>query len=288
MGRVTAVILAAGYGSRLLPITRCVPKEMLPLVDRPAIDLIVEELVEAGVDRIMVITSRRKGPLDAWFDRDPELEAALAGRPDRLALAQPRDVEVVFARQRRMGGTGDALRLARSFAGSGPVVVAYPDDLFGRPNCTAQLLEIYRQTGCSVLAASDGSHLDLTRYGVLDVGPTDGSSLPLRRIVEKPPAGQAPSSLVSWGRYVFAPEFFERLEADAAAHQGPGELYHVGAVNALAAEGRVRARVVDAERFDTGTSLAYARTFIELALRRPDIGPELGAWLRDRMERGDV
>jgi UTP--glucose-1-phosphate uridylyltransferase len=279
------VILAAGYGTRLLPVTRVVPKELLPIVDRPAIDLVVQELVDAGVTDLLVIGSRRKTTLDDWFDRDPELEAACADSPDKLARLAPPGVRTTFVRQPRMAGTGAALMLARTFAGSDPIVVAYPDDLFGEPNCTAQLLEVHRATGGSVLAASDGAHLDLSRYGVLDV--ELGERWPrLHRIVEKPAPGTEPSTLVSWGRFVFTPDLFDALEASHQGHAG-GEFFHVGAIDALAARGRVHVRVIDAPRWDTGTAQGYVQTVIEAALARPEMGPALRTWLRERLERDD-
>jgi UTP--glucose-1-phosphate uridylyltransferase len=267
-----AVIVAAGYGTRFLPITRCVPKEMLPIVDRPAIALVIDELVEAGVDRLLVITSRRKRAMEDWFDRDPELEAALSGDARKLALIEPPDVRVEFVRQQTMGGTGDALLLAREFAGDDPVVVAYPDDLFGPGNPTRELVDAWRTTRTSVLLAQPIEG-DVSRYGVLDV---DGGKL--RKIVEKPAPGAEPSHLVSWGRYLFTPDFFESLAALRRNHTA-GEYYHIGAINALAARGRVHVHVTTAPRRDIGTPLGYVQAVIEAGLARPDIGPELRAWL---------
>jgi UTP--glucose-1-phosphate uridylyltransferase len=271
---VKGVIVAAGYGTRFLPITRVVPKEMLPIVDRPALDLVVQELVEAGVDDLLVVTSHRKKAIEDWFGRDPVLEAALPGDP---RLVPPR-VHARFVYQERMTGTGDALLLAKAFAGADPVLVAYPDDLFGSPNVSAQLVETWRKTGRSVLAADDLVGQDVSRYGVLDVLP-DGDGLRLKWLVEKP--ARPPSTLVSYGRYLFTPEFFAALEADRRNHL-QGEFYHVGAINALAAAGLVAVAVVKAPRFDTGTPLGYLQTVIAHGLDRPDIGPALRAWLDQR------
>lgn len=267
------VLVAAGYGTRFLPVTRCVPKEMLPIVDRPALSLVVDELVDAGVDRLLVITSRRKRAIEDWFDRDPELEQALAGDERKRALIEPPDVHVEFVRQPTMGGTGDALLLAREFAGDDPVLVAYPDDLFGPGNVSAELVETWRTTRTSVLLAQALAG-DVSRYGVLDV---DGDRV--RRIVEKPAAGTEPSRLVSWGRYLFAPDFFEALAAGRRGHSG-GEYFHIGAINALAARGRVSVRTTSVPRHDTGTPLGYVQAVVEAALERPDLGPPLRAWLR--------
>ncbi|HMV68426.1 MAG TPA: UTP--glucose-1-phosphate uridylyltransferase [Myxococcota bacterium] len=277
---IKGVIVAAGYGTRLLPVTRVVPKELLPLVDRPCIASVIDELVAAGVEDVLIITSRRKRTLDDWFDRDPELEAALAGSP-RLPSALPQGVRATFVRQPRMGGTGDALMLAREFAANDPVIVAYPDDLFDPPGAAVELVDVFRRTGTSVLSAAhvDG---DVSRYGVLDVAPGPGDVV-VRRIVEKPAPGTEPSQIVSLGRYLYTPELFDALERHKPATPR-GEYYPMDATNELAAAGRMHAAMVAVTRYDTGSALGYAQTFIEFALRRPDMGPELSRWLRGRLD----
>ena len=152
---IKRVIVAAGYGTRFLPVTRVVPKELLPVVDRPAIDLVVEELVDAGITDILLITSRRKRAIEDWFDHDMELEGVFRaeGAFAKLRRAQPPRVRVTTVRQQEMRGTGHALLLARDFAGDDPVVVCFPDDLFGSPNLTAQLVARHQVTGGCVLAA---------------------------------------------------------------------------------------------------------------------------------------
>jgi len=280
------VILAAGYGTRFLPVTRVVPKELLPLVDRPAIDLVVQEMLDAGIETIVVITSRRKGAVDAWFDHDMELEAVFRheGAEAKLAKAQPPDVGVAFVRQRAMLGSGHAILDAAPFLGDDPFVVAYPDDLFGAPSCTAQLVETWRETGCSVLSAHDLPDADLSRYGVLDVQ-GEGPVRPVRRLVEKPPPGEAPSSLVSLGRYLYTSEFLDALKAHWERHDASkGEYYPMAATNALAGAGKVVARVVDAPRWDTGTPLGYLQAVTDAALARDDVGPAFRVWLQERLK----
>lgn len=287
MKDIVGVIVAAGYGTRFLPITRVVPKELLPLVDRPAIDFIVEELVNAGVSRIVVITSRRKKSLDDWFDHDAELEAVFTreGATQKLAKAQPPKVPVQFVRQTEMAGTGDALLRIRDAVGDHPFIVAYPDDIFGEPNCSAQLIETWRETGKSVMSAMDLTGQDVSRYGVLDAAPA-GSHFNVKAIVEKPPKGTEPSHLISLGRYLYTPAIFEHLDAARAKHT-TGEFYPTDAVNTLAAAGGVVARVVDAPRWDTGVPLGYVQAMIDVALRRDDIGGEVRAWLTERLAQPD-
>jgi len=283
---VKGVIVAAGYGSRLLPITRVVPKELLPLVDRPAIDFIIDEFVQAGITDVLLITSRRKRALEDWFDRDPELDAAFRadGATHKLERARPPAIRAYSVRQAQMGGTGDALRLVRSFAGDDPVVVAYPDDLFAGPNVSSALIDAWSQTGASVLIAQDLSGTDVSRYGVLDAE-RDGDLLRVRGIVEKPAPGTEPSHWVTYGRYLYTPAFFERLEVHAAQHlaHGQGELYPMGAMEDLARQGRLVSAILQGSRRDTGTTLGYVQAFVEEALARPDVGPELRDWLQEKL-----
>lgn len=281
---VKGVILAAGYGSRFLPVTRCVPKEMLPIVDRPAIDYVVQEMIGAGIEEILVITSRRKRAVEDWFDRDPELEAVFGAEEayDKLALSRPPPVKVTFMRQQQMQGTGQALLLARNFAGDDPVILAFPDDLFGAPNCSAELVQTWQQTGCSVLSAVDLAGQDVSRYGVMDVSEVDGV-LRVDRIVEKPRRGTEPSTLVSLGRYLFTPDIFPALEAGLAQHDGKGEYFATEGINRLAEQGRVVARVVEAKRYGTGKPLEYLQTVVEVALLHPELKDDFRTWLRQTL-----
>lgn len=276
---VKGVIVAAGYGTRFLPVTRVVPKELLPLVDRPALDVVVQEMADAGIEDLLVITSRRKRAVEDWFDHDAELEAVFRaeGATAKLARAQPTGMRVQFVRQRHMGGTGHALLLARTFAGDDPVVVAYPDDLFTGANCTAELIDTWRATGHTVLSAQDLTGEDVSRYGVLDASP-EGAHWRVRGIVEKPPAGAEPSSLVSLGRYLYTPEVFPLLAAGIAKHPS-GEFYPMDAINSLAAQGRVVARTTAATRHDTGAPLGYLQAVVHFGLAHPDHGDAFRAWL---------
>ncbi len=281
--KVRGVILAAGYGSRFLPITRTIPKEMLPIIDRPCLDLVVQEMVDAGIEDILIITSRRKKALDDWFDRDPELEHAFeaSGAAHKLAKAHPPQVRVQFVRQQRMQGTGGALMLARDFAGDDPVLVAFPDDLFGQPNASAQLLAAAERSGCSVMAALDMHGQDVSAYGVMDVE-QDDVGLKVNGIIEKPAPGTEPSSLISLGRFVYFPDMFDALVQTFEGHQG-GEFYPMAALELLAEAGRLRAEVIHARRWDTGTPLGYLEAVIDHALDDPHIGEAFRQLLASRL-----
>ena len=182
------VIVAAGYGTRFLPVTKTIPKEMLPLVTRPSIEFIVEEFLASGIDEILFITSRRKKALEDYFDREVELESAFraAGDLKKLAAIAPAKASFFFVRQPEMRGTGHALLLARPFTGGEPFVVAYPDDLhFGEKPLSLQLIETWKKTGCTVLATLHDPP-DINRYGVISIA-ADGFHV--TDIVEKPPGG---------------------------------------------------------------------------------------------------
>jgi len=271
------VILAAGYGTRCLPWTKTMPKEMIPLVDRPSIDFVVAEFVASGVDEILVVTSRRKKALEDWFDREIELETALAGPTDaaKRARLEPTRARVFFTRQPEMRGTGDAMLLARPFVGDEPFVLAYPDDLHvGEPPLARQLIETWERTGCTVLATLHDPP-DINRYGVISIA-ADG--LHVTDIVEKPPKGREPSKEASIGRFLYAPGFLAELAEQRKRH-GSGEFFHTPAVQALAKRGAVVFRRVEGVRLDTGEPAGYLEAVLRYASSRPDLAPALEAAL---------
>lgn len=258
------IIVAAGYGTRFLPVTKTVPKEMLPVVNVPSISFIVDEFVKSGIEDIIVISSRRKKALEDFFDREVELEGIFEKEGKEAGLrkiAPPANVRFAFVRQQRMMGTGHALLQVKGLVGKDPCVVAYPDDLhLGDPPLAAQLIETYRRTGCSVMA---GFHEvgDVSRYGVLDLE-ADGEKV--RGIVEKPAPGTEPSREVSIGRYLYTGEFFDYLEEGWAKHEG-GEYFHVYALNELMKRGKVVYRRLSGERLDTGEPEGYLDAILRYA-----------------------
>lgn len=284
---IKGVIVAAGYGTRFLPITKCVPKEMLPLVDRPAIDFIVEEFVAAGIEDVLVISSRRKKSLEDWFDRDVELEERFLaeGATEKMNRVRPPRIQAHFVRQQQMRGTGDALLLARSFAGDEPVVVAFPDDIFplvdGVAGCTEQLIAAHKKTGTSVIATADYSGQDVSAYGVLDVRQSE-NGLIVDKIVEKPSPGEEPSSWISLGRYLYTADLFARLEAGLANH-GEGEFYPMDALNSMADEGKLFAVDYKGPRWDTGNVAGYLEAVLDEAMRRPELARVLRGWVSKRL-----
>jgi len=179
-----------------------------------------------------------------------------------------------------MRGTGHAMLLAKEFAGDDPVVVAYPDDLFGAPNLSAELIAVHRRTGGTVLSSLNLPNEDMSRYGVLYLA-EDGQRV--RRIVEKPSPGTAPSTMVSMGRYLYTPEVFDLLAEGLCSHE-EGEFYPQDAINALAEQGRVFACPIVGERYDTGTPLAYVQTVVRRLLHHPTHGAPFAEWLQRQMD----
>lgn len=282
------IILAAGYGTRFLPITKTIPKEMLPLGTRPAIDYVVQEYLAAGVTDLLIINSRRKKALEDYYDREAELEAVFTAENKAANLAKvspPREARFYFLRQSRMGGTGDAVLLAREFAGDDPCVLAFPDDLhFGSVPLARQLFDVHTRTGNAVLALEERpAGEDISRYGVAAVA---GSGEPLRvtGLVEKPPTGTEPSRFISIGRFLITPATFDALAAEHALHQD-GEFYLTAALDRLAKQGGVSGCVYEGERLDTGEPLGYYQAMTRFILQDPEVGPGFADYLRGLLER---
>jgi UTP--glucose-1-phosphate uridylyltransferase len=274
------VIVAAGYGTRFLPVTKTIPKEMLPLIDRPAIDFIVEEFIQSGIEDILVISSRRKKALEDYFDREIELETLFRseGAWDKLSRIQAPAANIFFTRQTEMRGTGHALLCARAFCADEPFVVAYPDDLhFGEVPLARQLIDKYSRTGCAVMSTLHDPP-DLERYGVLALAE---DRLHVTDIVEKPAPGNEPSREASIGRYLYTPDFFKHLEEGWKAHlagPAPGsEYFHVYALKQLMDAGRVVYHTIEGERLDTGAPAGYLRALLRYASTDPELAGEIRA-----------
>ena len=272
------VIVAAGYGTRFLPVTKTIPKEMLPLVTRPSIDFIVDELLASGIREILFITSRRKKAIEDYFDREVELETTFraAGDQKKLAAIAPAKASFFFVRQPEMRGTGHALLLARPFTANEPFVVAYPDDLhFGEKPLSLQLIETWKRTGCTVLATLHDPP-DINRYGLISIA-ADG--LHVTDIVEKPAKGAEPSREASIGRFLYTPDFLDQL-AEEWSHHDSGEFFHTPAVRSLAQRGRVVFHRVQGERLDTGEPAGYLEAIIRYARGVPELNAVLERTLR--------
>ncbi|MBF9018853.1 MULTISPECIES: UTP--glucose-1-phosphate uridylyltransferase [unclassified Oceanispirochaeta] len=263
------IIVAAGYGTRFLPVTKTIPKEMLPLINKPSISFIIEEFIQSGIKDIIIISSRRKKVLEDFFDREIELESVFKkeGATAKLESITPGNARFAFIRQMEMMGTGHALLQAAPLIGDEPVVVAYPDDIhMGDKPLSAQLIDCYKETGCSVLATIHNPP-NLERYGVLDLAE---DKLHVKGMIEKPAAGQEPSKEVSIGRYLYTPEFFKYLEEGWEKHTG-GEYYHLYALQKLMDQGKVIYKETEGERLDTGEPSGFLRATLRYAMQDPEL-----------------
>lgn len=276
------LILTAGYGTRFLPVTKTIPKEMLPLGTRPALDYVVQEYLDSGIRDILIINSRRKKVLEDYFDREPELEAIFTreGKTANLRKIEPPRANLYFVRQQAMEGTGAAVMLAREFAGRDACVLAFPDDLhFGSPPLAGQLVEVYERSGHSVLALEERPESeDISRYGVAAVTP-GSDPLQVTGLIEKPATGTEPSRFISIGRYLITPEIFDALAEERRIHSG-GEFYLTAAFDRVAKLGRLRGCAYTGERLDTGEPLGYYQAMTRFILQDPEQGPAFRDFLK--------
>lgn len=282
-----AVIPAAGLGTRFLPATKAQPKEMLPVVDKPAIQYVVEEAVNAGIDDILIISGRGKRSLEDHFDRNVELESFLAERGKDDALAEVRSIaelaEIHFVRQGEPLGLGHAVSIARKHVGDNPFVVMLGDDIMDRRSTVlTDMIEVHRQRGAAVVAVSEVPAEEISNYGSIEPEFLSDSLVQVRGIVEKPSASAAPSNLAVMGRYVFTPEIFEALERVTPGVGG--EIQLTDAIALLLADHEVFGWVFDHGRFDIGNKQDYLRATVELAIERDDLGPEFRAFLIDLVQ----
>ncbi|MHB8465719.1 MAG: UTP--glucose-1-phosphate uridylyltransferase GalU [Acidimicrobiales bacterium] len=278
-----AVIPAAGLGTRFLPATKATPKEMLTLVDKPAIQYVVEEAVAAGITDILIVTGRTKTSIEDHFDRLPDLEAALAakGKDDLLeqVVAVTRLARFHYVRQGEPLGLGHAVGTARDHVGSEPFVVLLPDDLMHRSSpLLKDMIDAHVRTGQSIVALKRFAPPDISLYGVAEPeGAQDGHLQRLKGMVEKPSAEDAPSDLAIMGRYLFTPEIFDLI--DQVQPGAGGEIQLTDAMHALARHGGMSGVVFDKGRYDIGSKPDFLRASVEFALDRADLGPAFGAWL---------
>jgi UTP--glucose-1-phosphate uridylyltransferase len=278
-----AVIPAAGLGTRFLPATKAVPKEMLPVIDKPVIQYIVEEAAASGIEEVCIVTNRSKHAIEDHFDRNFELEYRLKeqgkGALLEAVVRAAELVNVVFVRQAAPLGNGHAVLVARPVIGDEPFAMLWGDDFTtSQEPVLAQLLRVFAHYDASVLAAIRAPRQDWDKYGMIDYDQIDDRTFRVKSIVEKPPIEQAPSDLAQVKGMVLTPEIFDML-ANTQAAKG-GEIWLQDAVHALIQIQPVYAYLFEGKRYDTGNALDMLKANIELALARP----EMGAALRDYLQ----
>jgi len=288
MARVKkAIIPAAGLGTRFLPATKAMPKEMLPIVDKPTIQYIVEEAIESGVEDIIVVTGKGKRAIEDHFDIAFELEHTLEekGKFDILEkVRKSSQVNLHYIRQKEPKGLGHAVWCARNFIGDEPFAVLLGDDIVEADvPCTRQLIEQYERTGRSVIGVQSVCVNQTDRYGIVDPGERTGQLYRVNRFVEKPPQGQAPSNLAIMGRYVLTPEIFDYLGRHEIG--AGGEIQLTDAIQKLNEDQGVYAYDFQGVRYDVGEKIGFIMTTIDFALRNQDLRHVLMSELGEIMER---
>jgi len=278
-----AVLPVAGLGTRLLPATKSIPKEMLTIVDRPLIQYAVDEAREAGIEQIIFVTGRGKSSLVDYFDHAYELEATMRAKGKDLGVLEPSNArfgEVVSVRQQEPLGLGHAVWCAREIVGDEPFAVLLPDELMvGEPGCVAQMVEAYAKVGGNVVAALEVPDSETHKYGVIDPGASDGRVTEIRGMVEKPAPGTAPSNLMLPGRYILQPEVMRAL--DAQERGAGGEIQLTDAIAKMIGQQPVNAYRFDGDRYDCGSAAGFVIANIAMALKRSDVAPKVREFLSE-------
>ena len=285
MKKVTkAVIPVAGYGTRFLPVSKAIPKEMLPLVDKPIIQFIIEEMVASGIEEVVLVTSQNKRVIEDYFDRSFELEYRLeqAGKTAQRDMVQKMSelIKVVSVRQTEIIGNGHALLQAKEVIGDEPFAFAYGDDvIMSDVPVIQQMIDAYHKTGTTIVGVKQGTDFDTTRYGVVDGEPTDDPTIhKIKRILEKPGPDSLSSRLVTTGRFVFTPEIFSFLE-QVKPGKG-GEIWLNDALDFMLHNHTAHSKTYDGIYFDCGNKLEFAKAFLHVALRNADIKDDFAEVLK--------
>jgi UTP--glucose-1-phosphate uridylyltransferase len=270
-----AVFPVAGLGTRFLPATKAMPKEMLTVVDKPLIQYAVEEALEAGIEQIIFVTGRGKGALEDHFDISYELEATMRARGKSLSLIdgiRQQPGSPVYVRQQEPLGLGHAVWCAREIVGEEPFAVLLPDELMvGRPNFTAQMVEAYNQVGGNVIGALEVPDEETSKYGIISPGKIDGRLTEVTALVEKPAAGTSPSNLMIPGRYILQPEVMRILDRKETG--AGGEIQLTDAMAQLIGQQPFHGFTFNGDRYDCGDKAGFIQANLALALARGDIGP---------------
>src|SRR5699024_9731198 len=282
-----AIIPAAGLGTRFLPVTKAMPKEMLPIVDKPTIQYIVEEAVDSGIEDIIIVTGKHKRAIEDHFDNNFELEDNLMKKEkfDLLEkVNQTSNVDIHYIRQKEQLGLGHAVWCARKFIGDDPFAVLLGDDIVeSETPGLRQLIQQFEETERSVVGVQQVSHEETHRYGIVDPSTIEGRRYKVDHFVEKPAEGEAPSNLAIMGRYILTPEIFKHLDKHEIG--AGGEIQLTDAIQMLNQEQGVYAYDFEGKRYDVGEKFGFVKTTIEFALRNPKIKEDLYEFLQELIER---
>ncbi len=281
-----AVFPVAGLGTRFLPATKAVPKEMLPIVDKPLMQYAVEEALAAGIDTMVFITGRSKNAIMEHYDKAYEMEKELEARNKTAILEQlrtilPSHLKCVFIRQPEALGLGHAVYCAKPVVGDEPFAVILPDDMIydGTRGCTKQMVDLYEQTGSSVLAVERVDPKETDKYGIVRTGESKGKYAAIEHIVEKPKPDVAPSNLAVVGRYILTPAIFNKIENTGRG--AGGEIQLTDAIADLMKDEQVLAYEFDGIRYDSGAKLGFLVAQVEYGLRHPELKDAFKAYLKE-------
>ncbi|HCG2354434.1 TPA: UTP--glucose-1-phosphate uridylyltransferase GalU [Staphylococcus aureus] len=279
-----AIIPAAGLGTRFLPATKAMPKEMLPILDKPTIQYIVEEAARAGIEDIIIVTGRHKRAIEDHFDSQKELEMVLKekGKSELLEKVQYSTelANIFYVRQKEQKGLGHAISSARQFIGNEPFAVLLGDDIVeSEVPAVKQLIDVYEETGHSVIGVQEVPEADTHRYGIIDPLTKNGRQYEVKKFVEKPAQGTAPSNLAIMGRYVLTSEIFDYLKTQK---EGAGnEIQLTDAIERMNNDNQVYAYDFEGERYDVGEKLGFVKTTIEYALKDDSMREELTRFIKE-------
>ncbi|MDD9922195.1 MAG: UTP--glucose-1-phosphate uridylyltransferase GalU [Boseongicola sp.] len=281
-----AIFPVAGLGTRFLPATKSVPKEIMTLVDRPLIQYAIDEARAAGIKEFIFVTSRGKGALEDYFDHAPQLEASLrkSGKTELLETLKSTNMEsgaIAYIRQHRAMGLGHAVWCARRLIANEPFAVMLPDDVIAADKpCLQQMVEAYEETGGSLVAAMEVPKSQAPNYGILDVGDSDGQLVKVKGMVEKPSVEDAPSNLAVIGRSIITPSVLQTLNRQKSGSGGEIQLTDAIAAE-VESEAGVHALKFNGQRFDCGSKAGFLQATVSFALARDELQDEFAAYLRD-------
>ena len=279
----TTVIPVAGLGTRFLPATKAVPKEMLPVVDKPLIQYAVDEAREAGIEQMIFVTGRGKSAIEDHFDIAYELEATMSERGKDMGLLDGTRLSpgnCAYVRQQEPLGLGHAIWCARDIVGDEPFAIFLPDEMMhGSPGCMKQMVDAYEKVGGNMISVLEIPREAVSSYGVVDPGTSDGNLTEVKGLVEKPAVEDAPSNLIVSGRYILQPEVMRVLETQEAG--AGGEIQLTDAMAKMIGQQPFHAHIFDGERFDCGSKVGYLKANLALALERPELAKEVRAFAVD-------
>jgi UTP--glucose-1-phosphate uridylyltransferase len=283
--RITkAIFPVAGFGTRFLPATKAQPKEMLPIVDKPVIQYLVEEAVAAGITDIIMVTGRGKRAIEDHFDTSFELEYTLVEKDKHDLLEEIRNISklanFIYVRQPKPLGDGHAILCARNLIGNEPCAVLFGDDVIdGKVPAIKQLIDVYNETGCSVIGVKEVPREEISSYGVVGGKAVKKGLYEVEQLVEKPKPEKAPSNLAISGKYIITPAVFECIEKGGRSAGGEQRL--IDGYTELLKKERIYAKIMEGRRYDTGQKIGLLTANIDFALKRKDLGPELRKYLKN-------